>query len=390
MTLLTESSQLRAACERLRGTEYVAVDTEFHRESSYWPQLCLAQVAGPDDAWAVDALAPGIDLAPLWEVLADPGVLKVVHAGRQDVEIFLHLSGAVPAPLFDTQVAAMVCGFGESASYESLVERLAAARLDKHSRFTDWRRRPLTDRQLAYALADAVHLRAVYDALSARLESAGRRAWVADEMAALTDASTYVTAPEDAWKRIRLRSPEPRLAQVVRELAAWREHEAQARDLARGRILKDDALVAIAAHPPKTRQELADIRGVSKGSADGPHGDGILAAVASAMAVPSADLPKRERPKKTDAGILPVVELLRVLLKAKCESQGVAPALVANGDDLRAIALGEAEGVRALTGWRRDVFGDDALRVAGGDAALAARRGSGVTLVPLEGRAPPR
>lgn len=383
MTLVTGTPALAAACERLRGADFVTIDTEFHRESTYWPELCLAQVSGNGEAWAVDALAPGIDLSPLLDMLNDPALPKVFHAGRQDVEIFLRLSGKVPVPQFDTQVAAMVCGFGESVSYETLVSKLAGASLDKHSRFTDWRRRPLTERQLKYALEDVIHLRTVYEKLAAMLDKTGRAAWVAEEMAALAEPATYITEPADAWKRLRVRSTEPRFLQIVRELAAWREAEAQSRNLTRGRLLKDEALIAIAAHPPKSRDELAKIRGVSKGLADGIAGAGILDAVARALAVPKDELPRRPKQKKHVAGIQPMIALLRVLLKAKCEEHGVAPQLVANSADLEAIASAETEGVHALTGWRHDVFGADALRLAEGEVALAARKGDGVILVPL-------
>lgn len=386
MTLITDTDALAAACEDLRDADFIAIDTEFHRESTYWPELCLAQVAGRGEPWAVDALAPGIDLAPLLDLLNDPSVPKVFHAGRQDVEIFLRLSGRVPEPQFDTQVAAMVCGFGESVSYETLVTRLAGAKLDKGSRFTDWRRRPLTDRQLKYALADVIHLRTVYANLTRELVKTGRTGWVAEEMAALTDPATYITEPEDAWRRLRLRSNDPRFLQTVRELAAWRETQAQARDLARGRLLKDEALLAIAAHPPQTRDDLANVRGVSRGLADGVAGAGILEAVARARAVPTEELPKPAKPKKPASSLQPMVALLRVLLKANCEEHGVAQQLVAGGDDLEAIAAGATDGVPTLTGWRHDVFGADALRLARGEVALAARNG-GVVLVPLSASA---
>ena len=382
MTLVTNTQALAAACERLRGADYVTIDTEFHRESTYWPQLCLAQVSGNNEAWAVDALVPGIDLAPLLTILNDPTLPKVFHAGRQDVEIFLHLSGKVPTPLFDTQVAAMVCGFGESVSYETLVGKFVGASLDKNSRFTDWRRRPLTDRQLKYALEDVIHLRTVYERLSKNLETNGRAAWVAEEMAALAQPSTYITEPEDAWKRLRLRSTEPRFLQLVRNLAAWRERAAKSRDLARGRLLKDETLLAIAAHPPKTREELTRIRGVSKGLADGAASADILDAVGRAVAMPKEQLPARPRIKKPDTSTQPMVALLRVLLKAKCEEHGVAQQLVASTADLQAIASSKRNGVLTLTGWRHDVFGADAIRLAQGEVALTASKGT-VVLMPL-------
>lgn len=385
MTLVTTTAALADACQRYSHAAYVTIDTEFIRETTYWPILCLAQISGPDDAIAVDALAPGIDLTPLLDLLANPKVLKVFHAGRQDVEIFLHLAGKVPTPLFDTQVAAMVCGFGESVGYETLVQQLAGAHLDKHSRFTDWRRRPLTDRQVAYALDDVVYLRTVYEKLAKRLHDSGRSSWVAEEMAALAAPSTYITRPEDAWERLKVRSNEPRFLVLVQELAAWREHEAMARDLARSRVIRDETLVAVAAHPPTDRAGLAHIRGISKGLAENSGGAALLEAVARALAVPDADLPKRPKAKRPPAGIGPMVALLKVLLKMKCEENDVAQPLIASGEDLDRIASGETD-VLALVGWRREVFGESALRLLSGELALAAQKGKGVVLIPVPTR----
>ena len=405
MTLVTDTATLAAACARLAAlpgaappgaappgaVPFVTIDTEFIRETTYWPQLCLAQIAGPGEAIAVDALAPGIDLTPLLNLLAHPGVLKVFHAGRQDIEIFLHLSGRAPAPVFDTQIAAMVCGFGESVSYETLVARLANAHLDKHSRFTDWRRRPLTERQLSYALDDVVHLRTVYEKLRRRLDDTGRSAWVAEEMAAITDPAVYVTEPQDAWERLKTRSTEPRFLELLREIAAWREREAQAKDLARSRVLRDETLVAVAAHPPRDSAELGRIRGVSKGLADGAVGGTLLEAVRRALDVPDESLPKREKARRSPAGIGPMVALLKVLLKMKCEDNDVAQQLVASSEELEDIASGHTDNSPCLHGWRHDVFGADALRLVTGELALAARKGKGVELValPRKADAPP-
>ena len=391
MTLITQTDELAAVCRRLAETEFVTVDTEFIRETTYWPQLCVAQLAGPDEAVAVDALAPGINLGPLFELLADPATLKVLHAGRQDVEIFLHLSGDVPTPMFDTQIAAMVCGFGESVGYETLVSKLAGANLDKHSRFTGWRGRPLTERQLRYAIDDVTHLRTVYTKLAAKLDASGRRAWLREDMATLANPATYVTEPEEAWQRLKVRSNDPRFLVLVRELAAWREREARTRDLARSRVLRDEALLAVAAHPPADRAQLARIRGVNKGTADSDAAPRLLEAVARAQAVPDSQLPPRPRTQRPTPGIGPTVALLRVLLKANSDAKGVAQPLVATSSDLERIAAGETEGVAALTGWRAEVFGNDALRLVSGDIALAARPGKGVVLVPIEDAAmPPR
>src|ERR1700733_13557120 len=281
MSLITDSAALAAFCARQQGADFITVDTEFMRERTYWPILCLVQVAGPAEAAAIDALAPGIELAPLLALMNDTATLKVFHAARQDLEIFFHLSGAVPEPLFDTQVAAMVCGFGDSASYETLVRKLAGAPLDKASRFTDWSHRPLTERQIEYALGDVVHLRTVYEPLQQRLAKNGRASWFAEEMAALADPGLYRTEPAEAWQRFRLRGrADSKFLAVLRALAAWREAAAQQRDLPRGRILRDEALIEIASHPPRQTEQLARTRSLAKGVAEGKLGKEILDAVA--------------------------------------------------------------------------------------------------------------
>lgn len=379
--MVTTTAALAAACQRLSDAEFVTIDTEFIRETTYWPHLCLAQLGGPDEALAVDALADGIDLTPLFELLADSDTLKVFHAGRQDVEIFVHLSGQVPTPIFDTQVAAMVCGFGESVGYETLVSNLAGETLDKHSRFTDWRRRPLTDRQLRYALDDVIHLRPVYEKLAARLSETGREGWVAEELAVLTDPDTYSSHPEDAWQRLKVRSTERRFLGILREIAAWRDREAQSRDMTRNRVLRDEVLMGVAAHPPAEGADLGRIRGISKGFAESKAGMSLLEAVARAVALPEDDLPRRKRQKPPSAGVGPTIDLLKVLLKMKCESHGVAPKLVASGPDLEQIASGNGVGTRAMSGWRHEVFGADAVRLVTGEIALAAGAGTGVQVV---------
>ncbi len=329
----------------------------------------------------MDALADSIDLTPLFELLADPGTLKVFHAGRQDIEIFVHLSGQVPTPIFDTQVAAMVCGFGESVGYETLVANLANETLDKHSRFTDWRQRPLTDRQLSYALDDVIHLRPVYEKLAARLSETGREGWVTEELAVLTDPETYSSHPEDAWQRLKVRSTERRFLGILREIAAWRDREAQSRDMTRNRILRDEVLMGVAAHPPTGGAELNSIRGISKGFAESKAGESLLQSVARAIALPEDDLPRRKRQRSPAAGVGPTIDLLKVLLKMKCESHGVAPKLVASGADLEQIASGNGVETRAMSGWRHTVFGADAARLVTGEIALAAEAGSGVQVV---------
>lgn len=381
MTLITTTDDLAAFVGRLAGAPYVTVDTEFMREKTYWPQLCLVQVAGPAEAAAIDPLAEGIDLAPLDALMNDPTVLKVFHAARQDVEIFFHRTGKVPAPLFDTQVAAMVCGFGDSVSYETLVTRLAGARIDKSSRFTDWSKRPLTDRQLTYALSDVTHLRAAYDALSRRLSKSGRGDWLADEMAILTAPETYRLDPDEAWRRFKVRSTKPQFLGVLRAVASWREREAQGRDLPRNRVLRDEAVLEIAAHTPTTVQDLARTRGLDRGMAEGKRGQELLAAVAEGQAATDL-LDVREPRLETPPGLQPVVDLLRVLLRKASEENDVAARLIANAADLEAIAADDQADVGALKGWRRTVFGEDALALKHGRIALAVRDGR-VKAVPV-------
>jgi ribonuclease D len=370
MTLIAESAALAEFCQRQRQTEFIAIDTEFMRDKTYWPQLCLVQIAGPSEAAAIDSLAPGIDLAPLHELMADTKVTKVFHAARQDVEIFFHLTGRIPAPLVDTQVAAMVCGFGDSVSYENLAAKLAGARIDKSSRFTDWAQRPLTDRQLQYALSDVTHLRPAYEQLARRLAKTGRSEWVAEEMAVLTSPGTYQLEPREAWRRIKFRNDKPRALAILRELAAWREEEAQRRDQPRGRILKDESLCEIAAHAPRNVDDLARCRGLSRSIAENRQGQAILAAVTRGLEIPAGKLPPVPPRRDLPAGLGPVIELLRVLLKMRCEDHEVAQKLVASADDLELMAADDEADVPALSGWRREVFGADALALKHGRLAL--------------------
>ena len=384
MTLIVDTATLADFCTRLRGATYVTVDTEFMREKTYWPQLCLVQVAGPDEARAIDPLAPGIDLAPLFDLMVDPNVLKVFHAARQDVEIFYHLSGAIPAPLFDTQVAAMVCGFGDAVGYETLASQLARARIDKSLRFTDWSARPLTDRQLHYALSDVTHLRVAYDKLRRRLEKNGRLRWLDEEVALLADPATYMPDLTDAWRRLKPRSSSPRFLALLRELAAWREGEAQDKDVPRQRILRDEALMEIAAHAPDNTNDLARTRGMSRGLAEGRQGQAILEAVARAAALPEDQCPPPPDRVELPRGMGPVVDLLKVVLKMKSDEHDVAQKLVASSSDIEAIAAADDADVPALHGWRREVFGEDALRLKHGQVALALTPdGRRMRLVPL-------
>ncbi|MDZ5648768.1 ribonuclease D [Nitrospirillum sp. BR 11828] len=371
MTLITTTADLSAFCDRLATAAYVTVDTEFMREKTYYPQLCLVQVAGPDEAAAIDPLADGIDLSPLFALLANPAVLKVFHAARQDLEIFFNLTGAVPAPLFDTQVAAMVCGFGDSVGYETLITKLTNARIDKSSRFTDWSNRPLTDRQLTYALSDVTHLRPAYEKIRRRLDKTGREDWLADEMAILTSPETYRQDPDESWRRLKPRTDKPRFIAVLKELCAWREREAQRKDIPRNRVVRDETLMEIAAHTPSTVDDLARTRGLGPSMAAGRYGTEILAAIEKARSLPDSALPRAEPRAELPAGIAPTVELLRVLLKLVCDDEDVASRLVANAADLEAIAADDHAKVPAMSGWRFDLFGSQALALKHGKLALA-------------------
>ncbi len=369
--LLTTTAQLSRFCKSLKGADYVTVDTEFMRERTYWPKLCLVQLGGPEEAVAVDPLAEGIDLQPLYDLLADPKILKVFHAARQDVEIFFYATGKVPAPMFDTQVAAMVCGFGEAASYETLAGQLAKAKIDKSSRFTDWARRPLTEKQVAYALGDVTHLRKVYEELQKHLEKSGRADWMREEMAVLTDPATYNVDPYELWKRLKLRANKPQARAMVRELIAWRELEAQRLNIPRGRVMKDETLMEIAHHAPSTPEELSHTRGLSQGYADSRQGEEILAAIARVKAMPADKYPQAETRRMVPNGSGAVLDLLRVLLKQVSEEKGVASKLIATADDLEAIAVENEPNVKAMQGWRRELFGNDALALKRGELALA-------------------
>jgi len=385
MTVITDTDALAGFCDRQKDASFIAVDTEFMRERTYWPILCLVQVAGPQEAAAIDALAPGVDLTPLLALMANPDTLKVFHASRQDIEIFFNLSGAVPAPLFDTQIAAMVCGFGDAASYETLVAKLARASLDKSSRFTDWSHRPLTERQIRYALADVVHLRTVYEKLQQQLASNGRASWFAEEMAELSNPETYRSDPGEAWRRFRLRGRiDARYFGVLRELAAWRETAARQRNLPRGRIMRDEAVLEIAAHAPRSIEALARTRSLGKGIAEGKLGSEILEAVQRGLAASATagfEPPAAAR-AESPHGLGPLIELLRVLLKQRCEDHQVAQKLLASADDLEAIAADDDAPVKALSGWRREIFGKDALALKHGRLALTVRRNR-ITLVEL-------
>jgi ribonuclease D len=379
---ITSTEALRELCERLGKADFVAVDTEFIRESTYWPILCLVQLAGPDEAALVDPLAPGLDLAPLLALMNDAPVLKVLHAGRQDIEILFHLTGRVPAPVFDTQLAAMVCGFGEQVSLDTLVTRFTSKRLDKLSRFTDWSVRPLSERQLRYALADVELLRPVYQGLSRQLAANDRAEWLAEETASLADPANYSVDPLTAWRRLKVRSSDPTFLNVLRAVTAYREREAQRRNLPRNRVIRDEALLEIAAHQPTSAAELARTRGLPRGVAEGRQAEDLLAVVRRGLDQPADEAPKHTERRALPPGLGPVVELLKVLLKLRCEEHGVAPKLVASTDDLDAIAASDSADVAALRGWRRHLFGEDALALKHGRLALAAR-GNRIVILPI-------
>ena len=375
--LIAESETLAGLCAVWRELAFVTVDTEFMRESTYRARLCLVQIGAPGfEPVAVDPLANGIDLSPLYDLLARAPVLKVFHAARQDVEVLLPLAGGVPHPLFDTQIAAMVCGFGESVGYETLVAKLARGRIDKTQRFTDWARRPLTERQLNYALSDVSHLRVVYEKLAAELERTGRRSWLDEELAVITDRATYEAPPEEAWRRLKVRGGNRRYLAILRELAAWREVEADRRDKPRGWVLRDNALSEIAAQRPRTARELAKLRSVSQRTAESATGAALLEAVKRGLALPDEECPSP--PPRNEASSAPaaLTDLLKVLLTFKSEETGVARRLIANADDLERIARGETAGVPALQGWRRSLFGDDALALVEGRLALSVEDGT--------------
>ncbi len=383
ITPITDSAELKEFCRRQSRAPYVTVDTEFLRDKTYWPILCLIQVAGPEEAVVIDPMAKDIDLGPLDKLMLNPKILKVFHAARQDLEIFYHRIGKVPTPIFDTQVAAMVCGFGDQVGYETIVNTVVGAALDKMSRFADWSRRPLTQKQLEYALADVVHLRPVYEELARRLEESGRAEWLEEEMATLADAETYRLDPELAWRRVKSRGGNKRFFAVLKEIAAWREREAQKRDIPRNRIIRDNSMLDIAAHAPQNEETLGRTRGLSKGFAEGKMGEALLEAVKSGLKLPDDQIPIRPKRERLPQGIGPLTDLLKVLLKHECEKNSVASRLVASSDDLTRIAADDKADVPALKGWRRDLFGKMALDLKHGRMALSCEKGQ-VTVIKTE------
>ena len=374
MVPITTTGELRAVCERMARQHYITVDTEFLRESTYYPLLCVAQMASEDEAVVIDALAQDIDLDPFFSLLNDEHVIKVFHAARQDIEIVWHMSGKIPHPIFDTQVASMVLGYGDSISYDQLVQRVTGDHLDKSNRFTDWTRRPLTDAQLVYAISDVTHLRDVYLKLDEDLHKRGRANWVSAEMAILTSPETYRADPERAWERLKSRVRKPKDLAVLMEVAAWREREAQTRDVPRSRVLKDDVLGDVAIQHPTTVEKLGHLRSLPKGFERSRWGEQIVEAVKRGMERDPKTLPRLERHRGAQNGGA-TVELLKVLLRMTAESYGVAAKVIATVDDLDRIAADDQADVPALKGWRRELFGEKALRLKHGQLALAVERG---------------
>jgi ribonuclease D len=369
--MIETTAALQDACRKLAQSEFVTVDTEFLRETTFWPILCLIQMASPDLEVIVDPMAKDIDLTPFFELMADTSVVKVFHAARQDLEIVYHLGKLIPHPIFDTQVAAMVCGFGDSISYDQLVQRTKNVQIDKSSRFTDWSRRPLSDKQLDYALADVTHLRDIYLSLKAKLESEGRTTWVAEEMAVLESTETYDMHPDDAWLRLKSRLRKPQELAVLKYVTAWREREARSRNVPRSRVLKDDAIFEIAQQQPRDSEALGRLRTIPKGWERSSSGTAILDAVNTALALPKTDMPQAPKHSHTPEGAQSAVELLKVLLRLISEKHGVAAKVIANSDDLDKIATeGEKAEVPALSGWRRELFGEPALKLISGEVAL--------------------
>jgi ribonuclease D len=388
VSLITTTDELAQACQRLARSPFVTVDTEFLRETTFWPILCVVQLASDDEALAIDALAPGLDLQPLLQLMADEDVVKVFHAARQDLEIFWKLSGVLPTPLFDTQVAAMVCGYGEQVSYSELVQSICHVGIDKSSRFTDWARRPLAEAQIVYAIGDVTHLRDIYKSLSKRVATAGRQSWLDDEMKTLNSPSTYEQHPERAWERYKGKARKPRDLAVLMELAAWRESEAQARDVPRARVLKDEVLIELALAAPRTTEALANLRAFPRGMERSRAGGEILTAIERGLERDPKTLPKIERERRNGVNVGATVELLKVLLRQVSEESGVAGKLIATVDDLEAIAQSDKATVPALGGWRRTLFGERALELKHGRLALTVENGKVVTLEWKDAEAP--
>lgn len=369
--MIDTTAALEEACRLLAQSDFITIDTEFLRETTFWPELCLIQMASPEHEYIVDPMAKGLDLKPFFELMANSAVVKVFHAARQDIEIIFHLGDLIPHPIFDTQVAAMVCGFGDSVSYDQLVQKVKNVHIDKTSRFTDWSRRPLSEKQLDYALADVTHLRDVYLKLKGQLDAEGRAEWLTEEMAILESRETYDLPPEQAWQRLKMRLRKPTELAVMQYVAAWREREARARNVPRSRVLKDDAIYEIAQQQPKDTEALGRLRTIPKGWERSSSGAAIIEQVNTALALPKSEMPHLERHAHAPEGTQSAVELLKVLLRLTSEKHGVASKVIANSDDLEKIAAeGEKAQVAALQGWRKELFGDLALKLISGGVGL--------------------
>lgn len=371
MQIVTDTNSLEALCDRLSNSSYVTVDTEFVREKTYWPQLCLVQLANDEEAAIVDVLSSSLDKSPLLDLMSNPKIIKVFHSARQDFEIFFKLMKKLPTPIFDTQIAAMVCGFGDSVGYETLVQNLINKPVDKSHRYTDWTLRPLSKEQMKYAISDVTYLREVYKELSHLLKINNRQNWLEEEIEKLNDEENYNFLPDNAWKRIKLRTSNPRSLGILMELASWREKAAQARNLPRNKILRDEALIELSNQKPTTARAIARTRGISENLAKSLVERGILEAMKNGLSLPLDKLPKFSKKQRLPKGIAPITDLLKVLLKLKCEQHDVAQKLVANSRDIELIAaFGEKACIPALKGWRREIFGKDALALKAGKLAL--------------------
>ena len=379
MTLITTNAALISLCQKLSAAPFITVDTEFMREKTYYAKLCLIQISGPDkDAAAIDVLAGDeeLDLTPLWALFDDKNIMKVFHAARQDLEIVYQLSGRLPAPLFDTQIAAMVCGYGDQVGYETLVTDICKTKVDKSSQFTDWTHRPLSSKQLNYALGDVIHLVDIYESLSARLTSKNRAHWVLEETENLLSPALYEFPPREAWRRLKLRSPKPRDLAVLRELAAWREEEAQRKDIPRGRILKDETLLDITYQKPQSESDVGRIRGVSTDMAKGKFGKAILEAVKKGIAIPDTDCPQVAAKSPLPQRLVPVLEMLKMLLRIQSAEHDVAARLVASSEDMEDFVTHPDDKSLALNhGWRSEIFGLEAHALLKGQIALSLDHG---------------
>ena len=375
MSVITKNEDLIALCDRLSKSDYVTVDTEFLRDKTYYSKLCLIQIADDNEYHAIDTLAGGLDLAPFYDLMTNENVVKVFHAAKQDIEIFVNQANVVPSPLFDSQIAAMVCGFGDSIGYEKLVMALCNETLDKSTRFTDWSRRPLTERQIEYALGDVTHLRTIYKKLREKLDKNGRESWLKEELEELQSVQTYIIKPEEAWKRIKIRNSNRRFNAVVHRIAQWREEQAQSRNQPRNRIMRDEVLLELSAVRPQHTNALTSIRGLGPNFASSKGGKSVIEAIGEAMALPDDQLPVIQRRRPPSQNNDPIVELLKVLLKLVCKRENVASKLIANVDDLEKIAENDNANVKALSGWRYDLFGKDALALKNGEVAFAIKDG---------------